>query len=82
MKKSCWEMESPKWATGFREVTMMGMGFRVGFEEWWGREISQVGRPFQAERKTWHYYMGTRIEKFILLETHYSLRLYFGNLKF
>lgn len=43
-----WKMESAKSAAGFREGIMMGMRFKVGFEEqkWRGK---LVGRPFQVE---------------------------------
>ena len=42
-------MESAKSAAGVREGIMMGMRFRVGFEEQRSGGVNWVGRPFQVE---------------------------------
>lgn len=44
-------MERAQRAAGFKEGIMMGMRFKVGFEEHRSREVNRVGRPFQVEAR-------------------------------
>lgn len=72
-------MKSVKWVAGFREGIMMGMVFRVGFKKM-ERKKDKSGRQTISSRSKslrLYDYIEIKIEKFIILQTCYSIRLYF-----